>query len=120
RKTTKMAAFKKGQEYRPPYDQGMDAESKAGIGLDRDNSYPTRKPNVYGAGPPMGSIKGEAGFPTGAIDFSYLDEEVVDGQGFGDAKGKGGWSKAKSDAATGGFSGSLPGGAGNHPTRRGK
>jgi len=117
-----MGAFKKGQEYRPPYDQGMDAESQAGVGLDRDNSYPTRRPSVYGAGPPMGSIKGEAGFPTGAIDCSYLDKQVPDGGGFDTNKGQGGYLKTKSDDALGGFSGdTFPTfRASNHPTRRGK
>src|SRR5262249_54244126 len=80
RKTTKMAAFKKGQEYRPPYAQGMDAESKAGIGLDRDSYYPGKVPNKYVLGPPSGSIKGEAGFPTGSIDCSYLDRQPSDQQ----------------------------------------
>jgi hypothetical protein len=115
-----MAAFRRGQEYRPPYDQGNDAEAKAGTGLSRDNSYPTRKPNVYGAGPPMGSLKGD--FPPTAIDCSYLDGQTPDAQGFDDGKGKGGWLKTKSDEALGGFTGDLlpKGRAGNHPTRSSK
>jgi hypothetical protein len=86
-------------------------------GMSRDSSYPTRKPNVYGDGPPCYSIKGDT--PYGAIDLSgTIDQQVKYGYGFDDNKSAN-WSADKSADGLGGFSGDvLPAGrAGNHPTR---
>jgi hypothetical protein len=89
-------------------------------GMSRDASYPTRKPNVYGEGPPCKGIDAN-GVPFGAIDCSgVIDPQVKYGYGFDDNKGPGGsWSRTKSDDGLGGYSGDLlPGGRpNNHPTR---
>src|SRR5262245_70081 len=105
--------------YKDPYssDDGFEDFTK---GMSRDASYPTRKPNVYGLGPPCKSLNGDV--PYGAIDLSgTIDPQTKYGYGFDDNKSAN-WSADKSDDGRGGFSGDLlPGGrAGNHPTRSSK
>jgi hypothetical protein len=99
-----MAAFKKGQEYRPPYDQGLDAESKAGVGLDRDSYYPSRKPNVYTAdSPPKGNAFDNC------LDLSgTIDPQAPYGHGFDNVGKSGDWRSTNSDSGLGGFAGKMP------------
>jgi len=107
--------------YKGPYssDDGFEDFTK---GMSRDASYPTRKPNVYGLGPPCKSLDGDV--PFGAIDLSStIDPQVKYGYSFDDQRnsksGTNDWSNTKSDDGLSGFSGDvLPSGrAANHPTR---
>jgi hypothetical protein len=110
--------------YKGPYssDDGFEDFTK---GMSRDASYPSRVPNKYTDGPPCKGIDAN-GVPFGAIDLSStIDKQDPFGSYYGfDDQHDGNWSKDKSDAGRGGFSGAigadalLPGGrASNHPTR---
>ena len=107
-----MSAFKKGQEYRPPYDKGNDAEAKAAVGLDRDSYYPSRTPNVYTS---------KAG-PSGRMLDNTIDlSAAIDKQPSGyfhafDNDKSADFSKLKSSQAEGGFAG-VAGRSTNHPKK---
>ena len=93
--------------YRGPYSPDF-KESKV-TGLSRDAYYPSRTPNRYTAeSGPKGSRLDNT------IDLSgTIDKQVKYGHCFDDNKGAD-WSKDKSDAGLGGFSG-VASRSRNHP-----